>query len=70
MIAKAVFVTLLAITLGEGAHIQSSIRSGQVPCRGVNLGGWLVTENWINPKDAVWGPPLNSTVKYIDILSV
>jgi len=35
-------------------HIQSAIRSGQVPSRGVNLGGWLVTEHWINPKDAIW----------------
>jgi glucan 1,3-beta-glucosidase len=32
-------------------HIQSQIRNGAVKSRGVNLGGWLVAENWM-AKDA------------------
>jgi glucan 1,3-beta-glucosidase len=32
------------LSLGTATHIQHSIRSGQTPCRGVNLGGWLVLE--------------------------
>lgn len=35
-------------------HIQHSIRTGKVPVRGINLGGWLVVEHWINPKDPLW----------------
>jgi glucan 1,3-beta-glucosidase len=35
-------------------HVQYAIRAGSVPVRGVNLGGWLVVENWINSKDALW----------------
>nr|CAH0099126.1 unnamed protein product [Daphnia galeata] len=37
-------------------HIQYAIRAGHVPVRlrGVNLGGWLVAENWINSKDPLW----------------
>ena len=49
-------------TVGE--HIQYAIRAGRVPVRGVNLGGWLVVENWINSKDPLWyGVP--STVRKI-----
>ena len=51
-----VFLVLLFdfLTVCIEGHIQSSIRSGKVPVRGVNLGGWLVAENWINPDDALW----------------
>jgi glucan 1,3-beta-glucosidase len=43
-------------------HVQHAIRAGLVPVRGVNLGGWLVVENWINSKDPLWdGVP--STVR-------
>ena len=42
-------------------HIQYAIRWGLVPIRGVNLGGWLVVENWINSGDALWNG-VNSTV--------
>jgi hypothetical protein len=45
---------LIIFSVSAEGHIQSAIRSGEVPCRGVNLGGWLVTEHWINPKDALW----------------
>jgi glucan 1,3-beta-glucosidase len=31
-----------------------TIRAGQVPIYGVNLGGWLVVEHWINSDDALW----------------
>ena len=42
-------------------HIQYAIRWGLVPIRGVNLGGWLVVENWINSGDALWNG-VSSTV--------
>ena len=42
-------------------HIQYAIRWGLVPIRGVNLGGWLVIENWINSNDALWNG-VSSTV--------
>lgn len=32
---------------------QLDIREGRIPCRGVNLGGWLVVEHWIT-----WDAPL------------
>ncbi|KAL4168846.1 hypothetical protein KRP22_012236 [Phytophthora ramorum] len=35
-------------------HVQSGIRSGLVKSRGVNLGGWLVAENWMTADAAFW----------------
>ncbi|KAG9406873.1 exo-1,3-beta-glucanase [Aphanomyces cochlioides] len=42
------------MSLAFASHIQAQIRAGKVPSRGVNLGGWLVAENWINPTDDLW----------------
>lgn len=36
------------------AHVQARIRSGEVKCRGVNLGGWLVAEYWMTKSADVW----------------
>jgi len=36
------------------AHIQDSIRKGLTPCRGVNLGGWLVAEHWMTSSSVIW----------------
>ncbi|OQR80688.1 hypothetical protein ACHHYP_17306 [Achlya hypogyna] len=46
----------LAGLLGASAHghIQADIRAGRVPSRGVNLGGWLVAENWMTPSQKIW----------------
>ncbi|KAF1315162.1 Glucan 1,3-beta-glucosidase, partial [Globisporangium splendens] len=35
-------------------HIQTQIRNGQVRSRGVNLGGWLVAENWMTAAADFW----------------
>ncbi|OQR88038.1 glucan 1,3-beta-glucosidase [Achlya hypogyna] len=35
-------------------HVTQAIVAGQVPVRGVNLGGWLVAEQWMNPKADIW----------------
>ncbi|GAB9476750.1 Glucan 1,3-beta-glucosidase [Globisporangium polare] len=35
-------------------HVQSSIRSGKVKSRGVNLGGWLVAEHWMTTEAEFW----------------
>ncbi|TMW66886.1 hypothetical protein Poli38472_012002 [Pythium oligandrum] len=35
-------------------HIQAKIRSGEVKSRGVNLGGWLVTEQWMTKEASFW----------------
>ena len=48
----AILVSFWAVCI-EG-HVQTAIRSAKIPVRGVNLGGWLVAENWINPDDALW----------------
>jgi len=45
-------------------HVQHKIRAGEVPVRGVNLGGWLVTECWINPEDEMW----NGVPKEVEII--
>ena len=45
-------------------HIQNAIRTGQLPSRGLNLGGWLVTEYWINSQDALWNGFVSSSVSY------
>nr|CAH0109555.1 unnamed protein product [Daphnia galeata] len=49
----AVF-SLALVAMVTAEHIQYAIRAGQVPVRGVNLGGWLVVEHWINSKDPLW----------------
>ncbi|CAK4410891.1 unnamed protein product [Aphanomyces euteiches] len=51
---KCVFALLLVASFALAGHIQAQIRAGKVPARGVNLGGWLVAENWINPTDDLW----------------
>ncbi|TMW66885.1 hypothetical protein Poli38472_012001 [Pythium oligandrum] len=35
-------------------HVQAKIRAGEVKSRGVNLGGWLVTEKWMNAGSDIW----------------
>lgn len=35
-------------------HVQFKIRRGEVPCRGVNLGGWLVAESWMSGESSLW----------------
>lgn len=54
----------IVFAVGSEAHVQSAIRSGQIPCRGVNLGGWLVTEYWINSNDAIWNG-VDPNVRYL-----
>lgn len=53
-----VFLACLALSLANQDlgrnHVQHQIRAGKVPVHGVNLGGWLVVESWINPADALW----------------
>ncbi|KAF1315161.1 Glucan 1,3-beta-glucosidase, partial [Globisporangium splendens] len=43
-----------ASTKAQTTHIQSQIRSGAVKSRGVNLGGWLIAENWMTQDAAFW----------------
>ncbi|KAI9918919.1 hypothetical protein PsorP6_011416 [Peronosclerospora sorghi] len=40
--------------LSHPPHIQVRIRQGDVQSRGVNLGGWLVAEDWMTADDAFW----------------
>ncbi|KAE9037412.1 hypothetical protein PR001_g8392 [Phytophthora rubi] len=35
-------------------HVQAQIRSGAVKSRAVNLGGWLVSENWMSWDSPLW----------------
>ncbi|ETW05945.1 hypothetical protein H310_03579 [Aphanomyces invadans] len=36
------------------AHVQEQIRNGQVKAKGVNLGGWLVAEEWMTWDSPLW----------------
>ena len=55
-----IFTATLAILSCSVAHIQSEIRSGKVPSRDVNLGGWLVAEHWMTGDSVAWkGVPGN-----------
>uniref|UniRef100_M4B4N5 glucan 1,3-beta-glucosidase n=1 Tax=Hyaloperonospora arabidopsidis (strain Emoy2) TaxID=559515 RepID=M4B4N5_HYAAE len=36
------------------SSLQARLRRGEVPCRGVNLGGWLVAEHWMTWDSCVW----------------
>ncbi|CAK4494784.1 unnamed protein product [Aphanomyces euteiches] len=51
---KCVFALLLVASFALAGHIQAQIRAGKAPARGVNLGGWLVAEKWINRMDNLW----------------
>lgn len=35
-------------------HVQYKIRRGEIPMRGVNLGGWLVLEHWMTRDSPIW----------------
>ncbi|TMW66883.1 hypothetical protein Poli38472_011999 [Pythium oligandrum] len=39
---------------GGPDHIQRRIRAGEVPVRGANLGGWLVSEKWMTAEADIW----------------
>jgi glucan 1,3-beta-glucosidase len=41
-------------TVHGNEHIQFKIRRGEIPCRGVNLGGWLVAEQWMTWDSPIW----------------
>lgn len=45
-------------------HVQHAIRAGQVPAIGVNLGGWLVVEHWINDQDTMWTNVPNDVMNF------
>ncbi|CAI5744173.1 unnamed protein product [Peronospora destructor] len=34
--------------------LQAQLRRGDIPCRGANLGGWLVTEQWMTWDSCLW----------------
>lgn len=36
------------------ADLQLRLRRGEIPCRGVNLGGWLVAEHWLSWDACIW----------------
>lgn len=38
----------------DGAELQQRLRRGEIPCRGVNLGGWLVAEHWLSWSSCIW----------------
>lgn len=45
-------------------HVQYKIRRGEVPCRGVSLGSWLVAENWMSWESPLWeGVPKSIAAK-------
>ena len=54
----------LMIKQAPAIHVKDSIRAGQVPIYGVNLGGWLVVEHWINSDDALWNGVPDSVENY------
>ncbi|EQC32721.1 hypothetical protein SDRG_09692 [Saprolegnia diclina VS20] len=48
-------------------HVAQAIAAGRVPVRGVNLGGWLVAEQWMSPRSDIWKDlPANATWTEVD----
>ncbi|KAL4094912.1 hypothetical protein PRIC1_010563 [Phytophthora ramorum] len=50
-------------TAGSSAstHVQYSIRSGETTSKGVNLGSWLVAENWMTSSADFWTGAVNAS---------
>lgn len=44
----------MLVSESDSDNIQRSIRRGTTPCRGVNLGGWLVVEHWMSMGSSIW----------------
>uniref|UniRef100_H3G7W1 glucan 1,3-beta-glucosidase n=2 Tax=Phytophthora ramorum TaxID=164328 RepID=H3G7W1_PHYRM len=42
-------------------HVQYSIRSGETTSKGVNLGSWLVAENWMTSSADFWTGAVNAS---------
>ncbi|TYZ64543.1 hypothetical protein PybrP1_004565 [[Pythium] brassicae (nom. inval.)] len=40
--------------MASGDSLQQRLRRGELPCRGTNLGGWLVAECWMTWDSGVW----------------
>ncbi|TMW62890.1 hypothetical protein Poli38472_005508 [Pythium oligandrum] len=36
------------------SSLQERLRRGEIPCRGTNLGGWLVAEHWMTSNSVIW----------------
>lgn len=63
-VLQVALTAALALQSVVADHIQPKIRSGEVPCRAVNLGAWLLGEAWMSyatspmwkdvPKDAMF----------------
>ncbi|KAG9402787.1 hypothetical protein AC1031_006336 [Aphanomyces cochlioides] len=52
---RQAIVTLSSVAaIASAAHIQHDIRAGRVKSHGVNLGGWLVAENWMTTGAVIW----------------
>ncbi|GAB9472801.1 hypothetical protein Gpo141_00009969 [Globisporangium polare] len=51
---NSAFADNLTTNSSNGEHVQFKIRRGEVPCRGVNLGSWLVAENWMSWESPLW----------------
>ena len=49
-----IFYFLCLSSLASSEHIQYKIRRGEIPMRGVNLGGWLVLEHWMTGDSVIW----------------
>jgi len=56
----ALLVLLLVMTAAE--HVQFRLRRGEIPARGVNLGGWLVVEHWMTGSSGIWAGVPSPTV--------
>ncbi|OQR87696.1 hypothetical protein ACHHYP_08187 [Achlya hypogyna] len=51
---RSAFLLLALVVAVVSGHIQVDIRSRKVPLRGVNLGGWLVAEDWMTQDAPIW----------------
>ncbi len=55
-----ILVLFSVLILMKCEHIQYKIRRGDIPSRGVNLGGWLVVEHWMTSDSIIWQGVPNS----------
>ncbi|OQS04479.1 glucan 1,3-beta-glucosidase [Thraustotheca clavata] len=66
LVAALVGLHLAARPAPSSHHMSQAIILGHTPVRGVNLGGWLVAEQWINPSSDIW-KDLNSNSSWTEM---
>ncbi|DBA00913.1 TPA: hypothetical protein N0F65_006113 [Lagenidium giganteum] len=54
VVAAVITASFASSSAAAASSIRDQLRSGQLPVRGVNLGGWLVAEHWMTWDSSIW----------------